>query len=192
MPMRGESRELQRGNACRAQNRGQGCWAAVGTGPGCGAGDTFTSYVVLNYIFPGDTMVKKKIHLPMQDMGIPSLGWGRFPGGGNGNPLQYSYLKNSMDRGAWRATVHGVLKSQTQLSHGACMCGLYFCMKLLTCGSVGLNSGQFRCPKGQWAKSGDLRKEAVLDGLWQVIARGATGEHPAFHSVAPTTGNELV
>ena len=60
MPMQGESRELQRGNACRAQNRGQGCWAAVGTGPGCGAGDTFTSYVVLNYIFPGDTMVKKK------------------------------------------------------------------------------------------------------------------------------------
>ena len=59
MSMRGESRDLQRGNACRAQNRGQCCWAAVGTGPGCGAGDTFTSYVVLNYIFPGDTMVKK-------------------------------------------------------------------------------------------------------------------------------------
>ena len=33
---------------------------------------------------------------------------GRSPGGGNGNPLQYSCLENSMDRGAWRATVHGV------------------------------------------------------------------------------------
>ena len=33
---------------------------------------------------------------------------GRFPGGRNGNTLQYSYLKNAMDRGAWRATVHGV------------------------------------------------------------------------------------
>ena len=41
--------------------------------------------------------------------------WGRSPGGGNGNPLQYSCLENSMDRGAWRATVHGATKSQTQL-----------------------------------------------------------------------------
>ena len=38
------------------------------------------------------------------------------PGEGNGNPLQYSCLENSTDRGAWRATVHGVTKSQTQLS----------------------------------------------------------------------------
>ena len=37
----------------------------------------------------------------------------RSPGIGNGNPLQYSCLENSMDRGAWRATVHGVGKSQT-------------------------------------------------------------------------------
>ena len=35
------------------------------------------------------------------------------PGGENGNPLQYSCPENSMDRGAWRATVHGVAKSQT-------------------------------------------------------------------------------
>ena len=44
---------------------------------------------------------------------IPGLG--RSPGGGHGNPLQYSYVENSMDRGAWRATVHGVAKSWTQL-----------------------------------------------------------------------------
>ena len=44
---------------------------------------------------------------------IPGLG--RFPGGGDGNPLQYSCLKNSMDRGAWPATVHGIAKSQTPL-----------------------------------------------------------------------------
>ena len=37
-------------------------------------------------------------------------GSGRSPGGGNGNPLQYSCLENSMDRGAWRATVLGVAK----------------------------------------------------------------------------------
>ena len=35
-------------------------------------------------------------------------GWGRSPEGGNGNLLQYSFLGNPMDRGAWRATIHGV------------------------------------------------------------------------------------
>ena len=40
----------------------------------------------------------------------------RSPGEGNGNPLQYSCLKNSMDKGAWQAIVHGDAKSQTQLS----------------------------------------------------------------------------
>ena len=40
-------------------------------------------------------------------------GSGKFPGGGNGNPLQYSCLGNLMDRGAWWATVHGVSKGQT-------------------------------------------------------------------------------
>ena len=43
-------------------------------------------------------------------------GWGRFPGEGNGYPLQYFCLENSMDRGAWRATAHGIVKSQTQPS----------------------------------------------------------------------------
>ena len=38
-------------------------------------------------------------------------GSGRSSGEGNGNPLQYSYLENSMDRGAWRATIHGVTES---------------------------------------------------------------------------------
>jgi len=38
---------------------------------------------------------------------------GRSLGGGNGNPLQYSCLENSMDRGAWQATVHGVTETQT-------------------------------------------------------------------------------
>ena len=42
-------------------------------------------------------------------------GSGRSPGEGNGNPFQYSCLENSMDRGAWWATVHGVAKNQTRL-----------------------------------------------------------------------------
>ena len=37
--------------------------------------------------------------------------WGRSPGGGHGNPLQYSGLEDPMDRGAWQAAVHGVAKS---------------------------------------------------------------------------------
>ena len=41
---------------------------------------------------------------------------GRSPGVGNGNPLQYSCLENSMDRGAWQATVYRVAKSRTQMS----------------------------------------------------------------------------
>ena len=43
-------------------------------------------------------------------------GWGRPPGEGNGNPLQYACLGNPMDRGARWALVHGAAKSQTQLS----------------------------------------------------------------------------
>ena len=49
------------------------------------------------------------------DLGSIS-GLGRSLGEGNGNPLQYSCLKDPMDRGAWWATVHGVAKSQTRLS----------------------------------------------------------------------------
>ena len=44
---------------------------------------------------------------------VPGLG--RSPGEGNGYPLQYSFLGNPMNRGAWQATVHGVAKSQTVL-----------------------------------------------------------------------------
>ena len=42
---------------------------------------------------------------------------GKSPGEGNGYPHQYSCLENSMDRGAWWATVHGVTKSRTQLNY---------------------------------------------------------------------------
>ena len=63
---------------------------------------------------------------------IPGLG--RFPGEGNGNPLQYSGLENSMDRGAWQAIVHGVTKSQTQLSN--------FHFHLHPLSSVSVNSHQ--------------------------------------------------
>ena len=64
--------------------------------------------------FLGGSVVKNPSAKEAGDMGlIPGLG--RSPGGGNGNPLQYSCLENSMDRDAWQATVHGVPQSQTQL-----------------------------------------------------------------------------
>ena len=50
-----------------------------------------------------------------RDIGL-NPGLGRFPGVGNGTPLQYSCLRNPMDGGAWWTTVHGVAKSQTRLS----------------------------------------------------------------------------
>ena len=64
--------------------------------------------------FAGAQMVKK-LHATAEDPGsIPRSG--RSPGEGNVNPFQHSCLENSMNRGAPRATVHGVSKSQTRLS----------------------------------------------------------------------------
>ena len=56
-------------------------------------------------------------NLPANAADIGSIpGLGRSPGGGNGNPLQYSCLKNSMEKGTWWAIVHGITKSQTLLN----------------------------------------------------------------------------
>ena len=52
----------------------------------------------------------------MQETGVWIPGLGRSPGEGHDYPLQYSCLENSMDRGIWGAIVHGVTKSQKQLS----------------------------------------------------------------------------
>ena len=57
-----------------------------------------------------------RTQLQCQRPRFPFLGREDFPGGGNGNPFPYSCLGNPIDRGVWRATVHGVAKSWTQLS----------------------------------------------------------------------------
>ena len=57
----------------------------------------------------------KNLPRKQKDLGLIP-GSGRSPGEGNGNPFQYSCLENSMDRGAWQATVHGVTKSWSRLS----------------------------------------------------------------------------
>ena len=61
--------------------------------------------------FPGDSDCKESAG-NVGDLGL-NPGLGRSPGEMNGNSLQYSCLENSMDRGAWQATVHGVTKRQT-------------------------------------------------------------------------------
>ena len=67
---------------------------------------THTTYFTMG--FPSDSVVKN----PLTNAGDASLNPGskRSPGEGNGNPLQYSCLENSMNRGAWQAIVHGVPK----------------------------------------------------------------------------------
>ena len=71
--------------------------------------------------FPGGTSSKEPTcHLQeTKEKWVWALGWEdsleEFPGGGQGNPLQYSCLENPMDRGAWQAAVRGVGQSQTRL-----------------------------------------------------------------------------
>ena len=65
--------------------------------------------------FPGGSVVKDPPANAGDTGSIP--GSGRFPGGGNGNPLQYFCLRNPMGRGAWWATVHGVAKSRDMTEH---------------------------------------------------------------------------
>ena len=66
--------------------------------------------------FPGGFSGKNP---PVSAGDVSDAGWipglGRCPGGGHGNPLQYSCLENPMDRGAWQATVYGITKSRTRL-----------------------------------------------------------------------------
>ena len=70
--------------------------------------DVKTVFFLEFWSFPGGSVVK---NLPANKGSIP--GSRRSPGEVNGHPLQYSCLRNPMDRGAWQVTVHGVTKGQT-------------------------------------------------------------------------------
>ena len=67
----------------------------------------------MEFCFPGDSDGKESAFNETDLDSDP--GSGRSPRGGHGNPLQYSCLENSMDRGPWQARVHEMAKSQTQL-----------------------------------------------------------------------------
>ena len=77
-------------------------------------------FKILNYLCGASQVAEVVKNLPAKagdtrDTGsIPRLGV--YAGGGNSNPLQYSFLGNPMDRGAWQATAHGITKSWTQLN----------------------------------------------------------------------------
>ena len=77
----------------------------------------------------------ERIHLPMQETWVQSLGQEDSPGEGNGNPLQYFSLGNPMDREAWWATVHDVARDMqkehdlvTKQQHAKCFrnCKVYY------------------------------------------------------------------
>ena len=77
--------------------------------------DMYTLLCMKQQGFPGGSEVKASACNAGDPGSIPELR--RSPGEGNGNPLQYSCLENPMDRGAWRATVRPVSKSQTRPSY---------------------------------------------------------------------------
>ena len=70
--------------------------------------------ILLPYVKLASLVAETVKNLPANvvDSGL-ILGLERSPGKGHGNPLQYSFLDNSMDRGAWKAIVYGVTKSRT-------------------------------------------------------------------------------
>ena len=67
--------------------------------------------IFLLTVFPGGSVIKNPPARSGEAGSIPESG--RSPGGGNGNPLQYSCLENAMDRRDWPATVHGVAELDT-------------------------------------------------------------------------------
>ena len=83
----------------------------------CGPQESFSlQYFMLNVTFRRASQVAQGACQPLQETQVSISGLGRSLGEGNGNLCQYSCLGNLMDRGAWQATVHGMAKSQTQLS----------------------------------------------------------------------------
>ena len=76
-----------------------------------------TKCIAIQLGFPGDSVVKNPPAKAGDSRDVGSIPRSRqSPEGGNSSPLQYSCLENPMDRGAWWATIHGVPKSQIQLS----------------------------------------------------------------------------
>ena len=119
----------------------------------------------------------------MGDIGMASStsGWGRFLGGGQSNPLQYSCLENPMDRGAWQNTVHGVAKSWTQLKQLSTHTHKHYCMPTLQVRKLRPTrenikslfdfSGDF-CQLGPWLSRNQW--------VWQSLTHWASADFSGF------------
>ena len=104
-------------------------------------GKLWTTLCICILGFPGDSGGKASAHSAGDQGSIP--GWGRSPGEGNSNPLQYPCLENPMEAGAWQAIVHEVANSRTRLSdftHSLTLCiwtsvgfVLFVCFVVLFC-----------------------------------------------------------
>ena len=108
---------------------------------------------------------------------VPSLGGGRASGEGNGNPLQYSFLENSMDRGSWCAYSRWGLKESDMIEvtqharvHLTSVPQQYFCVKCPADSPISLNSTKMRyseTDKGFWSPCTRLRSLEHKSHLFQ-------------------------
>ena len=106
-------------------------------------------------------------------------GSGRSPGEGNGNPLQYSCLENLMDRGAWRATVHGV----TRVGHD-------LATKLPTILGPSLVAQRVKCLPAMWETRfhpwiGKIPRRRKCDPLWYSCLENPTGRERSLVGYSP-------
>ena len=106
----------------------------------------------------------------MQEKGDVGLipGSGRFPGEGNGNPLQYSCLENPRDRGTWWVTVHGVAKSQTRPSDFTftfTLVAMLSSQLCLTLKPQGLQPARLLCPWSFPGKNTKVGCHFLLQGI---------------------------
>ena len=131
---------------------------------------------------------------PPANAGDPRDGLGRSPGGGHGNPLQYSCLENSMDRGAWRAIVHKGAKSRTQLKRlgkRAHSCLFNFKVFVRLCGDCRFGA-EWNC-SGLWCKDQGWHQQvsflcpSLLTGSQHpfLVAPGNSERRERYHHKSP-------
>ena len=103
-------------------------------------------------------------------------GWGRSPGGGHGNPLQYSCLENPTDREAQQATAHRVTKSQTRLKELA---------RMHTNSGIRKGTGCYRNTKEKSRKSGNSNSWGDLEGISrrEPGGRAQANDSKMWHSI---------
>ena len=116
---------------------------------------------------------------------IPGLG--RSPEGGNGNPLLYSCLENSLGRGAWWATVHGATKSQTSLSNWAHTYISITTTEVYEAGDSGRQSNEPPPMSISWSlQHGSIvlfMANGTLPMCWRVLRQGIVLDYQSGHNV---------